>query len=191
MLLVVGLGNPGAKYAKHRHNVGFMVVERFGQVHAAPPARERFSGLLSKTRVGSDDVLLLEPQTYMNLSGRSVQQTLHFFKLGLPELIVVHDELDLPFGAVRIKVGGGSAGHRGIASIMECCGGANFCRVRVGIGRPQSGSVEGHVLSDFSSEQSAALGDVLERATAALTDIVVRGVQAAMNLHNQKGAAGS
>jgi PTH1 family peptidyl-tRNA hydrolase len=191
VLLVVGLGNPGAKYAKHRHNVGFMVVERFAQAHAAPAARERFSGLLNKAGVGSDDVLLLEPQTFMNLSGRSVQQTLHFFKLGLPQLVVVHDELDLPYGVVRIKVGGGSAGHRGIASIMECCGGAEFCRVRVGIGRPQSGSVEGYVLSDFSSEQSAALGDVLERATAALTDIVVRGAQAAMNAHNQKAGAAS
>ena len=115
MLLVVGLGNPGAKYAKHRHNVGFMVLERFAQQHAAPAARERFSGLLTKAQVGGHDVLLLEPQTYMNLSGRSVQQTLHFFKLGLPDLVVVHDELDLRFGAVRIKIGGGSAGHRGIA----------------------------------------------------------------------------
>jgi PTH1 family peptidyl-tRNA hydrolase len=189
--LVVGLGNPGAKYARHRHNVGFMVLERFAQAHAAPAARERFSGLLAKARVGSDDVLLLQPQTYMNLSGRSVQQTQHFFKLGLSDLVVVHDELDLPFGAVRIKVGGGSAGHRGIASIMECCGGAEFSRLRLGIGRPQSGSVENFVLSDFSAEQSAALGDVLERATAALTDILVRGVQAAMNTHNQKGSAGS
>lgn len=191
MLLVVGLGNPGAKYAKHRHNVGFMVLERFAQQHGAAAPRERFSGLLTKAQVGGQDVLLLEPQTYMNLSGRSVQQTQHFFKLGLSDLVVVHDELDLGFGVVRIKVGGGSAGHRGIASIMECCGGPQFCRLRVGIGRPQSSSVEGHVLSDFSSEQSASLGDVLERATAALTDIVVRGAQAAMNAHNQKAGAAS
>jgi PTH1 family peptidyl-tRNA hydrolase len=191
VLLVVGLGNPGAKYAKHRHNVGFMVLERFAQANGAPAARERFSGLLTKVQVSGQDVLLLEPQTYMNLSGRSVQQTLHFFKLGLSDMVVVHDELDLGFGVVRIKVGGGSAGHRGIASIMECCGGPQFCRLRVGIGRPQSSSVEGHVLSDFSSEQSALLGDVLERATAALTDIVVRGTQAAMNAHNQKAGAAS
>jgi PTH1 family peptidyl-tRNA hydrolase len=191
VLLVVGLGNPGAKYAKHRHNVGFMVLERFARLHGAPAPRERFSGQLTKAQVSGQDVLLLEPQTFMNLSGRSVQQTLHFFKLGLGDLVVVHDELDLEFGVVRIKVGGGSAGHRGIAAIMECCGGPQFCRLRIGIGRPQSASVESHVLSDFSSEQSTLLGDVLERATAALTDIVVRGAQAAMNAHNQKAGAAS
>ena len=189
MHLITGLGNPGAKYARTRHNVGFMVLERFGRDHGAPAARERFQGRFAKTRVAEHDVVLLEPQTYMNLSGRSVQQALHFFKLGLPELVVVHDELDLPFGAVRIKRGGGTAGHRGLASIVESCGGTEFCRLRVGIGRPRSGSVEGYVLSDFSAQEGTALEDVLERAAAALTDIVVRGVPAAMNAHNQKSGA--
>jgi PTH1 family peptidyl-tRNA hydrolase len=163
-----------------------MVLDRFAEQHRAPAFRDRFSGELSKLQVSGEDVLLLKPKTYMNLSGRAVQQGLHFFKLGLPGLIAVHDELDLPFGAVRIKVGGGTAGHNGLGSIVETCGGQGFCRIRIGIGRPRSGSVEGYVLNDFSSEEGAALPDVLERASAALTDIVIRGPQAAMNLHNQR-----
>lgn len=187
MYLVTGLGNPGPKYERNRHNVGFMVLERFAQQHHAPAFRERFSGRFSKLAISGEDVLLLEPTTYMNLSGRAVQQAMHFFKVGLSRLITVHDELDLPFGTVRIKTGGGTAGHRGIASLVECCGGADFCRLRVGIGRPPQGvAVESYVLHDFSSQESAELPDVLERASAALTDVVIRGTRAAMNLHNQK-----
>lgn len=191
MHVIAGLGNPGPKYQKNRHNLGFMVVDRFARQHGAPAFRERFSGSFSKVRVGDDDVVLLAPMTYMNLSGRSVQQALHFFKLGSSALIVAHDELDLPFGSVRIKLGGGSAGHRGVASIVEHCGGPDFCRVRMGIGRPRSGSVESYVLSDFSAVESQELSDVLERASAALTEIVVSGVKAAMNAHNQRLSADS
>jgi PTH1 family peptidyl-tRNA hydrolase len=189
--LITGLGNPGAKYAKNRHNVGFMVLDRFAREHHAPAYRERFQGSLSKASVSGTEVALLKPGTFMNLSGRSVQQTLHFFKLELGALVVVHDELDLPFGTLRIKQGGGTAGHRGLGSIAECCGGTGFCRLRVGIGRPTSGSVEGYVLGDFPPPQSIELEDVLERASAALTDIVVSGVQAAMNAHNQRSGAPS
>jgi peptidyl-tRNA hydrolase, PTH1 family len=189
--LIAGLGNPGPKYARNRHNVGFMVLERFAEKHGAPELRQRFSGRFAKTRVGAADVLLLEPLTYMNLSGQSVQQALHFFKLELGALVLVHDELDLPFGTLRIKQGGGTAGHRGVASTAEQCGGTEFSRLRVGIGRPSSGSVENYVLSDFSSQESAQLADVLERASAALTDIVVQGVAAAMNAHNHKAGAPS
>ncbi len=186
MYLVAGLGNPGAKYARNRHNAGFMVLERFASEHHAPAFRERFQGSFTKLSVSGSDVVLLKPATFMNLSGRSVQQALHFFKLGLPDLVVVYDEIDLPFGTLKIKRGGGTAGHRGVASIVETCGGPDFCRLRVGVGRPQSAAVEHHVLSDFSGAESTALPSVLERASAALTDIVVRGAQAAMNVHNQK-----
>jgi PTH1 family peptidyl-tRNA hydrolase len=187
--LIAGLGNPGPKYARNRHNVGFMLVDRFAEQHGAPAFRERFQGWFTKLRVADHEVVLLKPATYMNLSGRSIQQALHFFKLDLSSLVVVHDELDLPFGALRIKVGGGTAGHRGVASTVESCGAADCCRLRMGIGRPTSGSVEGYVLSDFSGPESIQLTDVLERASAALTDIVVRGVQAAMNAHNQRPLA--
>jgi PTH1 family peptidyl-tRNA hydrolase len=117
-----------------------------------------------------------------------VQQGLRFFKLGLPDLVVIHDELDLPFGTVRVKSGGGTAGHKGLISTIQSCGGQDFCRLRVGIGRPPHGTVESYVLGDFSKAEGAALGDVLERATSALVDIVVHGAQAAMNAHNRSPA---
>jgi peptidyl-tRNA hydrolase, PTH1 family len=189
--LVAGLGNPGAKYARNRHNVGFMLLAGFAQQHGAPAPRERFQGSFTKLRAFETDLGLLAPATFMNLSGRSVQPALHFFKLGLDRLIVVHDELDLPFGEVRIKVGGGTAGHRGLASIVECCGGTGFCRIRIGIGRPVVGKVEAYVLQDFSAQEGTELPAVLERASASLTDIVVRGAQAAMNLHNRRPDSGS
>jgi len=182
--LVVGLGNPGPKYARTRHNIGFMLVERLRELHGAPAFRQQFQGHFARVRLGGEDVGLLLPQTFMNLSGQSVQPALHFFKLELSDLVVVHDELDLAFGTVRIKLGGGTAGHRGLVSIVQQCGGADFCRLRLGIGRPAVGTVESYVLSDFSKQESALLPDVVERATAALTDIVVRGAQAAMNAHN-------
>jgi peptidyl-tRNA hydrolase, PTH1 family len=182
--LVAGLGNPGPKYAGNRHNIGCMLVERLRELHGGPAFRQQFQGSFARVRIGGQDVGLLLPQTFMNLSGQSVQPALHFFKLSLSDLVVVHDELDLAFATVRIKVGGGTAGHRGLASIVQQCGGADFCRLRLGIGRPSVGTVESYVLSDFSKPESALLPDVLERATAALADIVVRGAQAAMNLHN-------
>jgi PTH1 family peptidyl-tRNA hydrolase len=192
--LVVGLGNPGPKYARHRHNVGFMALERFGEQHGAGAYREKFHGRFAKCRVGDTEVVLLEPLTFMNLSGRSVQDAMRFFKVERSGVCVVHDELDVPFGELRIKQGGGTAGHNGLGSIVEHCGGQDFCRLRVGISRPRAATaVERHVLSDFSSIESQELSGVLERASAALADVVLKGPAAAMNLHNQrpKGATPS
>ncbi len=186
MHVIAGLGNPGTKYAGNRHNVGFMIVERFAELHGGGPFREKFSGHFTRVRVGSEDAVLLKPATYMNLSGRSVQAALAFFKVEPGALVVVHDELDLPFGTLRVKSGGGLAGHNGLKSIKESCGSSDFLRLRVGVGRPRGGRGAGHVLSDFSKEESAELPDVVERASSALEDILQRGVQAAMNLHNRK-----
>jgi PTH1 family peptidyl-tRNA hydrolase len=192
VFLVVGLGNPGAKYKNHRHNLGFMVVDHVAERDAREPFREKFSGLFAKAALGQDAVEcgLLKPQTFMNLSGQAVQKALAFFKVELNQLVVVYDELDLPFGTVRVKFGGGSAGHNGIKSVVQCCGGPDFARVRIGIGRPRSGSPEQHVLSEFSRDECSELPDVIESASLAARDIVQRGVQAAMNLHNQAPAKG-
>jgi PTH1 family peptidyl-tRNA hydrolase len=187
--LIVGLGNPGPKYARNRHNVGFMVVERFGEQHGAGAYRDKFHGRFAKCRLGEHEVVLLEPLTYMNLSGRAVQDAMRFFKVEPSALCVVHDELDVPFSELRVKQGGGAAGHNGVSSVIEHCGGPNFCRIRVGIGRPRPGTpVESYVLSDFSSLESQELPGVLERASAALADVVLRGPAAAMNLHNQRSS---
>jgi PTH1 family peptidyl-tRNA hydrolase len=186
MWLVVGLGNPGPKYARHRHNVGFMALERFAREHGVTDFRDKFKGLFARGRAGDADVVLLAPQTFMNLSGESVQAAMTFFKVPLERVVVVHDEIDLPFGRLRIKVGGGAAGHNGIRSVTNLCGGPGFCRLRVGVGRPAGGrETVGHVLGDFSSQESAELDDVLEGAVAALTDLVQHGPEVAMNKYNR------
>lgn len=182
MFLVVGLGNPGAKYARNRHNVGFMVVERLADRLKAPAFREKFSGVF--TRVPSPDLALLKPLTFMNLSGESVQAAMKFFKVSLPEVVVVHDELDLAYGEVRLKAGGGTAGHNGLKSMLQHCGGDGFARVRVGIGRPRGDDVVGHVLGDFSSSERATLDDVLDHAALGVEQILSKGIAQAMNAYN-------
>ena len=191
MLLVVGLGNPGAKYERHRHNVGFMVLDVVAARLKAPAFREKFSGVF--TRVPSPDVVLLMPLTFMNLSGESVQQAMKFFKVELRDVLVVHDELDLPYGDTRLKLGGGTAGHNGLKSMVQHCGGDGFARLRVGIGRPRGekgdkpgNDVVGHVLSDFSSLERATLPDVLDHAALGVEMVVAKGIAQAMNAFNAR-----
>jgi PTH1 family peptidyl-tRNA hydrolase len=188
MLLVVGLGNPGAKYANNRHNVGFMVVDRLAERLRAPAFREKFSGLF--TRVATPDVVLLKPLTYMNLSGESVQAAMKFFRVSLKEVVVIHDELDLAFGDDRIKVGGGTAGHNGLKSMLQHCGGDGFTRLRVGIGRPQSekgpDAVVNHVLGDFSSSERSNLQAVLDHAALGVESMIDKGIAQAMNAFNAR-----
>lgn len=193
MYLVVGLGNPGKNYASHRHNVGFMVVEDLASRVRADGFRDKFSGLIARASLGDEPAYLLEPQTYMNESGRSVQPALAFHKIGPPNLIVVHDELDLPFGEVRLKVGGGHAGHNGLRSIMAHVGTGDFIRLRVGIGRPPvgfGGDVAAYVLSSFDSVERAKLPDILKQATETVLEVAARGVSAAMNVRNARPKAG-
>lgn len=187
MFLVVGLGNPGAKYQSNRHNVGFMVVDRLAERYGRDPFRDKFQGSFARAALPDNgpELGLLKPLTFMNLSGQSVQKAQTFFKVELKQIIIVHDELDLPFGTVRVKLGGGSAGHNGIKSITQCCGGPDYVRVRVGIGKPRSGTVEHYVLSDFSRDECLDLPSVIESASLAASDVMARGVQAAMNTHNQ------
>ncbi|MBK8172248.1 MAG: aminoacyl-tRNA hydrolase [Sandaracinaceae bacterium] len=186
MHLVVGLGNPGTKYAGHRHNVGFVVVDRLAQRLGAGAFREKFQGVFTKAEWGNHEAILLKPMTYMNLSGESVQKAMSFFKVDLKNVVVVHDELDVPFGQSRIKVSGGAAGHNGLRSIIEQCSGQDFVRVRVGISRPASGPVDGYVLSDFNSSERAELSDVVEKAADMAEAIVSKGTQVAMNQFNTR-----
>lgn len=196
MYLVVGLGNPGKKYEKNRHNVGFMVVERLARAHGLPDFKEKFSGVWTKGELAADGarrpVALLEPQTYMNLSGDSVQPASAFLKVEPARVIVVHDELDLPWQDVRLKVGGGHAGHNGLRSIIQRLGTPDFVRVRVGVGRPPpgfKGDVADYVLMDFDAMERAELPDVLDRACAAVEKVVAEGVAPAMNAVNTRAPA--
>ena len=149
MKLLVGLGNPGARYAANRHNIGFMAVDAIAKQHGLPPWRRRFQGAAADGNIGASRVLLLLPGTYMNESGRALAEAAHFYKIGLDDIAVFHDELDLPPGKVRVKVGGGVAGHNGLRSISEHVGN-DYRRVRIGIGHPGSKDlVHPYVLSDF------------------------------------------
>jgi PTH1 family peptidyl-tRNA hydrolase len=189
MLLVVGLGNPGRGYAAHRHNVGFMAIDELAARVRADPYREKFSGLFARAEIGGAAAVLLKPMTYMNESGRSVQPAMAFFRVEPSELLVLHDELDLPFGAVRLKLGGGHAGHNGLRSIMACTGDGEFGRVRIGIGRPPpgfGGEVADFVLSRFDGVEAANLPDLLKRAAESVLEVASRGFQAAMNVRNTR-----
>jgi PTH1 family peptidyl-tRNA hydrolase len=150
MALFVGLGNPGSRYAGNRHNIGFMVVDAIARRHSIGPWRRRFQGEAAEGVIGAHRVTLLKPMTYMNESGRAVADAMHFYKTPLPEIVVFHDELELPPGKLRIKVGGGNAGHNGLRSISAHVGN-DFRRARLGIGHPGiKDLVQPYVLSDFA-----------------------------------------
>ncbi|MEM9193702.1 MAG: aminoacyl-tRNA hydrolase [Myxococcota bacterium] len=185
MHLVVGLGNPGPKYQGHRHNIGFMVVDALQGHWGAPDYREKFKGQFTKTALQGEDVVLLKPQTFMNLSGESAQKAMAFFKVDQDKVLVVHDELDLPFGTLRIKKGGGVAGHNGLKSMSQHCGGADYLRLRFGVGRPPRSGAS-YVLSDFSAAERAELPDLIALARAMVEETVLAGPASAMNRFHSK-----
>ena len=161
MQLWVGLGNPGGKYARNRHNIGFMALDQIASDHGFAPFRAKFQGEISEGRLGSEKVLLLKPQTFMNLSGQSVGEAMRFYKLEPPDITVFHDEIDLAPGKVRLKAGGGHAGHNGLRSIHSHIG-PHYDRVRLGVGHPgHKDAVAGYVLRDFTKADEDWLDDLL------------------------------
>lgn len=177
MKILVGLGNPGEKYARNRHNIGFMAVDRIAGDHGFGPWRRKFQGLVAEGRLGGEKVLLLKPQTYMNLSGQSVGEAVRFYKLAPEDVIVFHDELDLAPGKLRVKQGGGHAGHNGLRSIQAHIG-PDFLRVRMGIGHPgHKDRVAQYVLSDFARADEAWLDELL-RAVSKAVPLLVEGDRA-------------
>lgn len=183
MKLVVGLGNPGPQYAATRHNVGFMVAERLAARAGVSLQQKKFQGYFGRGRLDGEDLAILLPQTFMNCSGASVGPACKFLNLDAEHLIVVHDDIDLPFGALRIKVGGGHAGHNGLRDIVKVLSG-DFCRIRIGVDRPQHGNVADYVLKPFAGEERQKLETVLDEAVAALKVLLAQGAQQAMNEFN-------
>jgi PTH1 family peptidyl-tRNA hydrolase len=188
--LVVGLGNPGEKYAGTRHNIGFMSLDRLAEEHHFAFARSRNKSKTAEGRIEGKHVVLAKPQTFMNLSGEAVGKLVRKYGVKPDRLIVVHDELDLPLGKIRIRQGGSSAGHKGIISIVEHTGTEEFIRLRVGIGRPDAeGKTErddviDHVLSDLSPEERATIDRVIQKVGEAVLCILTDGLVAAMNRYN-------
>jgi len=183
--LLVGLGNPGREYRETRHNVGFMVIDRLAQETGISLSRVQQKAIIGLGNLGERKVLLAKPQTFMNLSGESVAGLVRFYKIPLDQLIVVHDDLDLPYGTLRIRPDGGSAGQKGMQSIISRLGTQQFARLRFGIGRPP-GSKQGasYVLHGFSPEEKKELDYLLSRAAEALKTFVVEGLETAMNRFN-------
>jgi PTH1 family peptidyl-tRNA hydrolase len=183
MKAIVGLGNPGNQYAGTRHNIGFMVVDRLAAVHNAPAPKSRFKGLVTEVTIGTEKVVLLKPQTYMNLSGDAVRLMGSWYKLYADEILIVLDELDLPFGTLRLRERGSAGGHNGLASVIQQLGTNEFPRLRVGIGRGRS-SATTQVLSKFSQEEHRELPFVIENAVDACTIWLQEGAVTAMNKIN-------
>lgn len=187
MKLVVGLGNPGQRYRLSRHNAGFLVLDHLAQQHSISISQNLFDARVGKGKIDGTVAILAQPQTFMNLSGTAVRRLTDYFKIDIGDMIVVHDDLDLPFQTIRLKAGGGHGGHKGLISVIDHLGGPDFIRVRFGIGRPAHKTmVEEYVLQPFSEPEMEALPGLIRRASEAVTDIIATGVQAAMEKHHGK-----
>ncbi len=183
--VIAGLGNPGPQYQWTRHNAGFLFLDRLASQENISISRKTFSSLSGEWSYGGRRLILIKPQTFMNLSGKAVMQALQFHKLPLTQLIVVHDELDIPFGSVRLKQDGGHGGHNGLRSIMEQMGG-DFIRLRIGISRPPHGDTSGYVLNNIPPEQMEQLPRVLDGGRDMLEMLLNEGLPKAMSLHNNR-----
>jgi len=185
--LIVGLGNPGKEYRLTRHNVGFMVVDRLAHRHRISLNNRKFKSIFGLGKVAGRRVIFAKPMTFMNLSGPSVRDLVHFFNLDKKTLLVIHDDIDLVFGKIKIKQKGGDGGHNGLKSLIEVFGSGAFARVRIGIGRPATGQeVKGYVLNGFDAQQEAVLDEVITMAQDAVETLLFKGVPEAMNRFHGK-----
>jgi PTH1 family peptidyl-tRNA hydrolase len=188
MKLWIGLGNPGAKYAANRHNIGWMAVERIAEDHGFSPWRAKFQGALAQGDLGGEKVILLKPETFMNLSGQSAGEAMRFYKLTPTDVTVFHDELDLAPGKLRVKTGGGHAGHNGLRSLHQHIGDA-YHRVRLGIGHPgHKDRVPGYVLSDFAKADQGWLDDLIRGIADGAPDLAKGDTGRFMNAVAQRTA---
>jgi PTH1 family peptidyl-tRNA hydrolase len=185
IFLIVGLGNPGREYRETRHNIGFLLMDRLAVNLNARFTRLQSKALVASTTYQERKIILAKPQTFMNLSGQSVQGLIHFYKLPLTNILIAHDDLDLPPGTIRIRPDGGSAGQKGMSSILERLGTDEFPRLRLGVGRPP-GQMQApdYVLQDFSNGERTLISETLNRAMEAVLTFVTEGLNATMNKYN-------
>jgi PTH1 family peptidyl-tRNA hydrolase len=190
MFLVVGLGNPGRQYQGNRHNVGFRIVDQLAARAGAKSPRDKYGAEIHEIALGQERVLLCKPMDFMNVSGQAVRQLAGFHKIPAARIIVVHDELDLPFARLKLGTGGGAGGHNGVRSIIEQMGTPDFARVRVGIDRPPpEWKGADYVLANFTGAEQKELPALVDLAADAVEEIVTRGLPAAMNKFNAKPKA--
>jgi PTH1 family peptidyl-tRNA hydrolase len=185
--VIVGLGNPGVHYERTRHNIGFQVVDRLAEINHILISTKRFKSLYGTGSIDSEKVILVKPVTFMNRSGEAVKKTINFFQVGIEDLIVIHDDLDLPFGRLRFKRRGSDGGHQGVRSIIESMGKNTFLRLKVGIGRsPQGMDPAEYVLASFDEIQESHLEGILSRAAESLKVMLLEGVETAMNRYQKR-----
>ncbi len=187
MKLIVGLGNPGRVYGHNRHNIGFICINHFARTHGIKFDQKKGLARIGRGRVAGNGVVLAKPQTYMNSSGQSVSRLMRKLNIDLNDLLVIHDDLDLPLAKIRLSFGSSSGGHKGIDSVIKEVGSQDFIRVRVGIGRPVEASDDetiAYVLSDFTPEEKQAIAQVIPRVSEAILYLLTEGLTAAMNKYN-------
>lgn len=182
MKIIVGLGNPGASYQWTRHNIGFLVLDRFASDNHIMVSKNRFHSIYGIGWIDSEKILLAKPMTFMNRSGISVKEIVEFFSATISDLLIIHDDLDIPFGTIRFKRKGGDGGHQGVRSIIDSLGDKNFLRMKIGIGRPPNNvDPSEYVLSQFDDFERAKLHDILSKASEALKVFILEGLDVAMN----------
>lgn len=187
MFLVVGLGNPGDEYSLSRHNIGFIVVDELAKKLNVGLKKKGFRGLFTEATLDQKKLILLKPHTYMNRSGTAVKEAVDYFNISIGDVIVVQDEIDLPVGSLLIKSGGGSAGHKGIESIMNSLGDKGFIRLRIGVGKPDNKpEVTNYVLSKLRSHEREEILKIIQRAVEAIIEVIQNGVQSTMNKFNKR-----
>lgn len=183
--LLVGLGNPGSRYANTRHNIGFMVIDYIAAAHRIPLTKNKFDAIFGRGRIRGKDVLLVKPMAFMNRSGGPTRRVADYYSIPGEEMLVIHDDIDLAFNRLKIKKKGGHGGHNGIKSMTDAFGGGDFSRLRIGIGRPTEHlDVVDHVLGRYSTAEQDELSRIIERAGDAAVTIVCNGVEQGMNLYN-------
>ena len=186
MKLIVGLGNPGSQYAMTRHNVGFMLVDELADSHSVSLDKSKFDAIFGKGKIEGRDVVLAKPQAYMNRSGPPVQKLSNFFRISCENMLIVHDDIDLAFGRIKIKEKGGEGGHKGVRSLIEAFGGGDFVRIRIGVGRSEAGSdVVGHVLGRFDADEKQRMDKIIAVAKEAVVTILCKGAKEGMNRFNR------
>lgn len=187
--LLVGLGNPGQRYAQTRHNIGFRCIDLLAKRYGIEMSRKRFAAKLGEGSVGGEHVILAKPQTFMNDSGKAVQPISHWFKVAPERILVIYDDLDLPIGRLRLRLGGSSGGHRGIDSIITDTGNQDFGRLRVGIGRPILGNPIDYVLNAFSPDEERIISEVINLVESIVGCYLSEGIAQAMNRYNNVNLA--
>ena len=185
MYIIAGLGNPGSMYEHTRHNMGFKAIDAMASEFGIDVNRAKFKGLIGEGRIGSEKVILLKPQTYMNLSGQSVREIMNFYKLPEENIIEIYDDFDLPIGSIRVRKSGGPGTHNGMKSVVQELGSRKFPRVRVGIGSSDGSTIQ-FVIGKVGKDEQQILNEAAEAAASAAADIIRIGIENAMNIHNTR-----